>query len=106
MRKFIFILIWLVSLIIASIFTYENPEVIDFIKKSYEKRLPPKIKFEQGPSSRSVGNSFVVEFSQEISFSKRTAFIVHDKNVLNFNENSLKIYYQNGYLFENSKILL
>ena len=46
MRKFIFILIWLVSLIIASIFTYENPEVIDFIKKSYEKRLPPKIKFE------------------------------------------------------------
>ena len=104
MRKFIFILIWLVSLIIASIFTYENPEVIDFIKKSYEKRLPPKIKFEQGPSNRSVGNSFVVEFSQEISFSKRTAFIVHDKNVLNFNENSLKIYYQSGYLFENSKL--
>ena len=104
MRKFIFILIWLVSLIITSIFTYENPEVIDFIKKSIEKRLPSKIKFEQGPSNRSVGNSFVVEFSQEISFSKRTAFIVHDKNVLNFNENSLKIYYQSGYLFENSKL--
>ena len=104
MRKFIFILIWLVSLIIASIFTYENPEVIDFIKKSIEKRLPSKIKFEQGPSNRSAGNSFIVEFSQEVSFLKRTAFIIHDKNVLNFNENSLKIYYQSGYLFENSKL--
>ena len=104
MRKFIFILIWLVSLIIASIFTYENPEVIDIIKKSFEKRLPSKIKFEQGPSNRSAGNSFIVEFSQEVSFLKRTAFIIHDKNVLNFNENSLKIYYQSGYLFENSKL--
>ena len=74
MRKFIFILIWLISLIITSIFTYENPEVIDYIKKSFEKRLPSNIKFEQGPSNRSAGNSFIVEFSQEVSFLKRVLF--------------------------------
>ena len=104
MRKFIFILIWLVSVIIASIYTYENPEVIESIRHNFEKHLPSKVKFEQGPHNVSIGNSFVVEFSQEISFSEKTAFIVHDKNVLNFNENSLKIYFQNGYLLKNSKL--
>ena len=43
-------------------------------------------------------------FSQEISFSEKTAFIVHDKNVLNFNENSLRVYFQNGYLLKNLKL--
>ena len=104
MRKFIFILIWLVSVIIASIYTYENPEVIESIRHNFEKHLPSKVKFEQGPYNVSIGNSFVVEFSQEISFSEKTAFIVHDENVLNFNENSLKIYFQNGYLLKNSKL--
>ena len=32
MRKFLFILIWLLSLIIVSIYTYENPEKIKKIK--------------------------------------------------------------------------
>ena len=106
MRKFIFIfiLIWLVSVIIASIYTYEHPETIERIKYNFEKHLPSKVKFEQGPYNVSIGNSFVVEFSQEISFSEKTAFIVHDENVLNFNENSLKIYFQNGYLLKNSKL--
>ena len=64
MRKFIFILIWLVSVIIASIYTYENPEVIESIRHNFEKHLPSKVKFEQGPYNVSIGNSFVVEFSQ------------------------------------------
>ena len=45
MRKFIFILIWLVSVIIASIYTYENPEVIENIRHNFEKHLPSKVKF-------------------------------------------------------------
>jgi len=104
MRKFIFILIWLVSVIVASIYTYENPEVIESIRHNFEKHLPSKVKFEQGPYNISIGNSFAVEFSQEISFSEKTAFIVHDENVLNFNKNSLKVYFQNGYLLKNSKL--
>ena len=87
MRKIIFILIWLASLVIMSIFTYENPEMIDLMKSNFEKHAPSKIKFEQGPSQRSIGNSFAVEFSQEISFQDKTAFITYDKNVLNFNKN-------------------
>ena len=106
MRKFIFISIWLISLIIASIGTYENPEMIDFIKENYnlQKYLPSKIKVEKGPSQISIGNSFAVELSQEIYFPERTAFVIHDENVLNFNQNSLKIYFQNGYLLKKGKL--
>ena len=106
MRKFIFISIWLISLIIASIVTYENPEMIDFLKENYnlQKYLPSKIKIEKGPSKKSIGNSFAVELSQEIYFPQRTAFVIHDKNVLNFNQNSLKIYFQNGYLLKKGKL--
>ena len=48
MKKFIFISIWIISLIIASIGTYENPEMIEFIKENYnlQKYLPSKIKVE------------------------------------------------------------
>ena len=104
MGKFILILIWLASLIIAGIYAYENPETIELIKRNFKKHPSfSRIEFEQDPSNLSIGNSFAVEFSQEISFSEKTAFIVHDENVLNFNDNSLKIYFQNGYLLKNLK---
>ena len=106
MRKFIFISIWLISLIIVSIGTYENPEMIDFIKENYnlQKYFPSKVKVKKGSSQVSLGNSFAVELSQEIYFPQRTAFVIHDKNVLNFNQNSLKIYFQNGYLLKKGKL--
>jgi len=106
MRKFVFISIWLISLIIVSIGTYENPEMIDFIKENYnlQKYLPSKVKVKKGPSQVSLGNSFAVELSQEIYFPERTAFVIHDENVLNFNQNSLKIYFQNGYLLKKGKL--
>ena len=59
---------------------------------------------EVGEILRTPGNSFMVEFSKKISFSEKTAFIIHDENILNFDENVLKIYFQNGYLLKNSKL--
>ena len=106
MRKFKFISIWLISLIIVSIGTYENPEMIDFIKDNHNlyKYLPSKVKVKKGSSQVSFGNSFAVELSQEIYFPQRTAFVINDKNVLNFNQISLKIYFQNGYLLKKGKL--
>ena len=43
----------------------------------------------------------MVEFSQEISFDEKTSFIIHDENVSDFDRDSLKIYFQNGYLSKN-----
>ena len=104
MKKFIFILFWIVSLIAASIYTYENPEALDRIKNSFAKHIPPKVQFEQGPSQRAIGNSFAVEFSEVISFSEKTAFIIYNNDTLDFDKENLKVYFQNGYFIENLKL--
>jgi len=103
MKKILFILSWLLSLIIISIYVHENPERIEIIKDYFSKNKEPVFKSRTGKILRSQGNSFHVEFLKVISLSERTAFIVHDENILDFDENSLKIYTQNGYLANNLK---
>ena len=47
MNKFLFILIWLLSLIIVSIYTYENPEKIEIIKNYFKKDKDAKVKLDK-----------------------------------------------------------
>ena len=101
MRKFLFILIWLLSLIIISLYTYENPEKIEKIKLYFKEDKNVKVKLKENAVQTVEANSFSVEFSKIFPLSQRTAFIVHDENILNFNEKSLKIYTQDGYLLKN-----
>ena len=46
----------------------------------------------------------MIEFSKVVSFSEKTAFIIHDEKSSNFEKNNLKIYFQNGDLFKNSNL--
>ena len=101
MKKILFILGWLLSLTLISLYTHENSEEIERIKNYFTKETPPRLKAIQGQINRIPGNSFIIEFSKVLSISERTAFIVHDKNTLDFDETSLKIYTQNGYLVTN-----
>ena len=119
MKKTLFVLSWLLSLTIAILYTYENPETFDMLKykiKEYRSKthtiknpIIPETELEKGPVQKVIANSFNVEFSKIISMSEsfantiRTAFIVHDEDILNFDENSLKIYTQNGFLLKNFK---
>ena len=103
MKKFLAALFWLFSLIIVSIYTYENPERFDVIKHNFKKYTTPKIKVEKGPTQIIKSNSFNVELSKVVSLNNKTAFIIHEKNISNFSENNLIIYTQNGYLLKNSK---
>ena len=103
MKKILFILSWLLSLIIISIYVNENPERIEIIKSYFSKDKIPIIRAREGEIERSPGNSFIVEFLKVISLSERTAFIIHDENALDFDETSLKIYTQNGYVTKNLK---
>ena len=71
-KNFLFILIWLLSLIFISVYTYENPEKLDTIKHYFNKYKKQEITSVKEETHRVPGNSFVVEFSQEISFSEKT----------------------------------
>ena len=103
MKKILFILGWLLSLTLISLYTHENPEKIERMKNYFTKDKAPRLKAIQDQIHRKPANSFIIEFSKVLSISERTAFIVHDKNTLDFDETSLKIYTQNGYLVTNLK---
>ena len=103
-KTFLFIFIWLFSLVIASVYTYENPEKIEIVKQFIQKAKNPVVKLEKSKIQEIPGNSFIVELSKEITFTEKTAFAVHDKNILSFNEEFLKIYTQSGFLISNLQV--
>ena len=103
-KKFLIILIWFASIFYASIYTYENPEIIETVKKYFEEDKLVQLKSSDDNIKRSPGNSFTIEFSEIIPLVERTSFIYHDENILSFDVNALRIYYQNGFLFKNSKL--
>ena len=104
MKKLLFILIWLFSLIAISIYVNENPGKIEIIKDYFSKEKIPVLALDDGGEiQRQPGNSFLIEFQKVVSLSEKTAFIVHDENTQDFDENSLKIYTQNGYVTNNLK---
>ena len=92
-KFFLFILLWLGSLIASGVYVYENPEKIEIIKH-YFKKNKNLIEYKKGSTYRVPGNSFIVELSEQISFTERTAFVIYEENIF-------KIYFQNGYLFKN-----
>ena len=102
-KKILIILIWFLSLVIICIYTYENPDKIEVIKNYFSKAKKHEIKFSGTPIITMPGNSFIVGVSKEFSFTEKTAFLIHDENVLNFDANFLKIYTQDGHLLENNK---
>ena len=103
-KKIIIIFVWVISLVMVSAYTYDNPEKVELLKDYFKKYKKPELKVKSGNVEKQWANSFLVEFSKKISFTGKTSFIIHDENILNFDENSLKIFYQNGYIYENSKL--
>ena len=105
MKKIFFIIFifWILSLLLATIWGYENPEKIEIFKSFYKKNKKPEFEIVQSNTKKIRANSFHVELSQIISLSERTAFIVYEDNNPEFDESRLQIYTQNGYLIRNLK---
>ena len=102
-KNFLFFLIWVVSVTISILYTYEHPETIDYIKNKIKNVKNPEF-IEKEDYLISVGNSFILEFSKEISTEKKTSFVLYDEKKKDFKKDILEIYFQNGYLFKNGKL--
>ena len=92
MKKFSIILLWLASVVLISLYTYENPEIIEKTKNYFKEDKNLLILRQESEIFRRPGNSFFIEFSEVVSFSEKTAFIIHDKEILNFDVFSLAIF--------------
>ena len=82
MKKFSIILLWLASTVLISLYSYENPEIIEKAKNYFNGDKNLLILRQEGEISRRPGNSFFIEFSEVVSFSEKTAFIIHDKEII------------------------
>ena len=102
-RSFFIILIWVISIAFAILWGYENPEKVESIKGYFKKNKVPEASIDKSEIKEIIANSFNVEFSKVISLSEKTAFVISDKNFSKFNESSIKIYTQNGYVIEDLK---
>ena len=97
-------IIWIISLLVVSLWTFENPDKIEFIKNIYKKNKSPIVKIEEKPENRIVANSFIVITQKIMSLSEKTAFISYEDNKNVFNPNFLNIYTQNGFLISNKNV--
>ena len=96
-------IIWIMSLLAVSIWTFEHPEKIELIKNIYKKNNTPIVKIEEEPENNIFSNSFILTFKKIISLSEKTSFISYEDSKNIFNPNFLNIYTQNGFLISNLK---
>ena len=102
-KFYLFSIIWIMSLLAVSLWTFENPDKIELIKNIYKKNKAPISKIQEKSGNQIVSNSFIVTFKKIISLSHKTAFISYEGTKDVFNPSFLYIYTQNGFLISNLK---
>ena len=72
---FFYLIFWFISIVLTSIWTFENPEKIELIKNIYKKKASPIVQKANEESIKVEANSFFVQYKKVITLSKKTAFI-------------------------------
>ena len=91
-KNLFLLLLWSITIIFTSAWVYENPESVEILKNYYKKNNVVK------------ANSFQLTIDKVTSLSKKTAFILYEKNFSKFNPSLIEIFTQDGYIIVNSKV--
>ena len=67
--------LWLISLIFVTIWTYENPENIEYLKNYFKKNEEIKAQKIDPNEEKIIANSFLIKLSKIVSLSEKTACI-------------------------------
>ena len=103
MNKIFIVIFWLISILFAIVFTYENPEKIENIKDNIKKNENPRITSTNSNEIFHTANSFELSTEKIIDLKEKVAFITYPKEQNKFDKGKLKIYTQNGFVIENFK---
>ena len=101
-KNFLILIIWILSIVISILWTFENPEKIEKIKSYFKKKKIIESKVINETITEVTANSFHVNFNKVLEIKDKTAFVMH-KNGKNFNTEDLEIYTQSGSLIKNLK---
>ena len=102
-RAAIIFSLWLISLIFVTIWTYENPENIEYLKNYFKKNEEIKAQKIDPNEEKIIANSFLIKLSKIVSLSEKTAFIFYPDKEEQFDPKKLVVYSQNGFVMENLK---
>ena len=100
------ILLWLISIAFAVIWTFDNLDVIEKVKSNFKKKIKPKyslnIEGEQDSETIKIeANSYTIKVKKIVSLKDKTAFLLNSSNDKNFKKEQISIYTQSGYLIDN-----
>ena len=102
-RSAIILSLWLISVIFVAIWTYENPENIEYFKNYIKKNKEIKAEKIDPNEEKILANSFLVKLSKIVSLTEKTAFILYPDTEEQFDPKNLVVYSQNGFVMKNFK---
>ena len=103
-KKFIIIFtLWLLTVLLTAIWTFENPEKIEKVKSFFKKKQIEEVAVSESETQKFLANSFTVTANKVLELKDKTAFIIYDGYNDNFNERKIEIYTQSGTLVKNLK---
>ena len=74
-KFYLFSIIWIMSLLAVSLWTFENPDKIELIKNIYKKNNSSHCqRYRKNQEINIVSNSFIVTFKKIISLSHKDSF--------------------------------
>ena len=94
--------IWFITILLAIVWTFENPEKVEQLKDFFKKKEDTQVKQVEKNSKFIIANSFNLEVTEIINIKDKTAFLVHPLNK-KFDIENLTIYTQNGNKIKNFK---
>ena len=101
MKRLTILILWVLSILVAIVWSFENPEKIEKIKDKFKKNRSQNLIKVDDNSINYQGNAYEVHIKRIIKLKEKTAFLIYPKERLEFDEKKLKIFTQNGSVFEN-----
>ena len=100
------ILLWLISIVFAVIWTFDNLDIIEKVKSNFKKKIQPKysLNIEEEQDSKTIKietNSYTVKVKKIAFLKDKTAFLLNSSNNKNFKKEQISIYTQSVYLIDN-----
>ena len=103
-KKFLIIFtLWLLTILLTVIWTFENPEKIEKITSHFKKQQTVQVEVDEDEGQKFIANSFSVEVKKVLEFNDKTAFVIYNEFNDVFDKKKLKIYTQTGTLIQNLK---
>ena len=102
-RFLIIFTLWLLSVLLTAIWTFENPEKIEKVKSFFKKKQIEEVSVPKSETQKFLANSFTVEVNKVLEFKDKTAFVIYNGSNDNFDERKIEIYTQSGNLVKNLK---